>query len=180
MTILKNIAWGVLGLFVFMFAAIVLIAIFSDSEDNTGAIASTTPTLNVTRMDVINEYGGPRDSFRFGTEIKDDEGPGVAVVGKDKYGYGDMIGLVGEEGKTNLTEIVYTGSQDGFGKVVMPQLTEMATDGCGSCVGWVRNNYDSITPREYDRQTTIGSYNMTIKQIFEGGRFWVTLRITAR
>ena len=180
MTILKNIAWGVLGLFVFMFAVIVLITIVSDPEDNTGAIVSTTPTLNVTRMEVINKYGNPRASFRFGTEVKDDKGPRVAVVGKDRHGYGDMIGLIGEEGKTNLTEIVYTGSQDGFAGVLMPQLTELATDGCGACAGWVRNNYDSITPREYDRQTTIGGYNMTIKQIFEGRRFWVTFRITAQ
>ncbi len=43
MTILKNIAWGVLGLFVFMFAVIVLIAIFSDSEqDNLGITLSET------------------------------------------------------------------------------------------------------------------------------------------
>ena len=33
MTILKNIAWGILGLFVFMFAAIVVVAIIMDSNE---------------------------------------------------------------------------------------------------------------------------------------------------
>ena len=52
MTILKNIAWGVLGLFVFMFAAIVLIAIFSDSEDEAGT--GDTGTMDITKTEMVD------------------------------------------------------------------------------------------------------------------------------